>query len=581
MNTLFDYYSVHVATPDDREIANFRLTKMAVPFSIQTTNPTIKDIRDIVANHTSVQFMCVVVILENPIAVLNHVNKLDFSGVDIGRMGKNVIGLGRNIITAIVECDLLPQTDIFTAVKILLKQNKYIVRTVTSRSSSDVLSKNDFISFRRFLSRVSVRQLFWHLYRRSHLHPRHTVINAMSRIPLFKHFKIEINRVLKLATNNEKQVNLIDLFTLVEEICVSSHFKFPFVPQKKFVIITTVEPNDYEINCISCIVQDYPSYLWRVICVNAYPTIDVRHIIDENSMQYQFSLFPNSHDQCNSIYAAVHTTYDDEIIVFLKGTDWFSSHEVLTQLHKIYVGSNSLVVCGSQCNYDKNKPKEMSSHIYELDSDGIMITGYAKLFKQIKLIDWLDKKAHFVEHDDLCILDKVSRMASSQLTISNTIMCVSNSNVKISSKSLTQYANSVEINWDRKLSVNDISVVSISDWNRETLHAIQAEHIVYDPNRRLDTVLVKRLMCIANRTGADMVLPIEIDVSDYYTIELGEHSEYVAYWINTMAYSGRSSHINNIDIVGNPGVYRTPFLREYNDDINRNTPILVCSINRM
>ena len=205
----------------------------------------------------------------------------------------------------------------------------------------------------------------------------------------------------------------------------------------KFVIVIPSYNNEryVEKNLLSIFQQKYPYY--RVIYLDDNSLDNTYSLVSEIVSKYNkwdiFSLY-RQRIRCyasGNRYFAYHLCQDDEILVMLDGDDWFSNHNVLTRL-SIEYRKGSLVTYGSYRFYQNNRItdgiygnerfpnnvlKEKSFRHYRWTSQHLR-TGYARLFKQIKIIDLMDLENNFLRCcTDLAEMMPVLEMASPKITM--------------------------------------------------------------------------------------------------------------------------------------------------------------------
>lgn len=153
----------------------------------------------------------------------------------------------------------------------------------------------------------------------------------------------------------------------------------------------------------------------------------VKEIVDRNDMWGRFRLCrqPVRNYQSGSRFCAYHLCDDDEILCMLDGDDWLSHNKVLTNLVYLYE-QGAMVTYGSYQFYDGTiKGGIYGNEIFPQDillkrnfryyrwTSCHLRTGYAGLFKKIKLQDMLDRENRFVRCcTDLCEMYPVLEMAS-------------------------------------------------------------------------------------------------------------------------------------------------------------------------
>lgn len=205
----------------------------------------------------------------------------------------------------------------------------------------------------------------------------------------------------------------------------------------KFVIVIPSYNNEkyVEKNLVSIFNQKYPYYRVIYLDDNSLDNTNslVRNIVSKYNKWDIFSLYRQRvrFYASGNRYFAYHLCEDDEILVMLDGDDWFSSPNVLNRL-SIEYRKGTLVTYGSFRFYENNR---LSSGIYGNESfpnevlknktfrhyrwtSQHLRTGYAKLFKQIKITDLMDLENNFLRCcTDLAEMMPVLEMASPKITM--------------------------------------------------------------------------------------------------------------------------------------------------------------------
>lgn len=205
----------------------------------------------------------------------------------------------------------------------------------------------------------------------------------------------------------------------------------------KFVIVIPSYNNEayVEKNLFSIFGQKYPYYRVIYLDDNSLDKTNslVKEIVTKVNKWDIFSLY-RQRVRCyasGNRYFAYHLCKDDEILVMLDGDDWFSNRNVLTRL-SIEYQKGSLVTYGSYRFYENNRisggiygneifPNEVLKNRtfrhYRWTSQHLR-TGYARLFKQIKIVDLMDLENNFLRCcTDLAEMMPVLEMASPKITM--------------------------------------------------------------------------------------------------------------------------------------------------------------------
>ena len=201
-------------------------------------------------------------------------------------------------------------------------------------------------------------------------------------------------------------------------------------PSFVFIIPSYNNINNVTLNLKSVFSQLYLNY--RVIYIDDC-SIDgtnqlVTELVSEYDMWGKFRLYrqPKRNYQSGSRFSAYHLCDDDEILCMLDGDDWLSHNRVLNELVNLYK-NGSMVTYGS---YQLYNGMGIEKIIYgnEIFPNAVISnrnfrnyrwtschlrTGYAGLFKKIKLCDMLDRNNQFLRCcTDLCEMYCVLEMGS-------------------------------------------------------------------------------------------------------------------------------------------------------------------------
>lgn len=155
-----------------------------------------------------------------------------------------------------------------------------------------------------------------------------------------------------------------------------------------------------ERNIRSVLDQNYSNY--RIIYIDDCSTDNtywmVKGIVENHSKSSLVKLIRNDSRKLalHNLYDAIHSCYNDEIILTLDGDDWFPHNNVLQRVNQIYQDSNVWMTYGQYVKSDGGvggaKPlpqwviEKNAYRTYEFVTTHLR-TFYAGLFKQIKKED--------------------------------------------------------------------------------------------------------------------------------------------------------------------------------------------------
>ena len=202
-------------------------------------------------------------------------------------------------------------------------------------------------------------------------------------------------------------------------------------PSFVFIIPSYNNINYVRLNLESVFKQIYINY--RVIyiddCSSDGTSKLVKELVNRYRMWGKFRLYrqPVRNYQSGSRFSGYHLCDDDEILCMLDGDDWLSNPRVLNELVNIY-RDGAMVTYGSYKFYSGGGKVENGIYGNEIFPKEILErrefrnyrwtschlrTGYAGLFKRIRLRDMLDSNNRFLRCcTDLCEMYPVLEMAS-------------------------------------------------------------------------------------------------------------------------------------------------------------------------
>lgn len=198
---------------------------------------------------------------------------------------------------------------------------------------------------------------------------------------------------------------------------------------RPFVVIIASYNNVkyYEKNLRSVFEQNYPNY--RVIYIDDASTDGMGEKVDQfllkESPSVKMEVIHNAVNKkpLENFYWAIHSCRDEEILVFLDGDDWLAHDKVLRWLNQCYEDPSIWMTYGSYLEYPsyrrwgKKIPEEVHKKrsYRELAKKKFLIThlktGYAGLFKKVKLQDLLEEGKFYPMAQDQALCLPAQEMA--------------------------------------------------------------------------------------------------------------------------------------------------------------------------
>lgn len=204
----------------------------------------------------------------------------------------------------------------------------------------------------------------------------------------------------------------------------------PVIHNHSFVVVVPSFNNEKycEKNLESIFSQSYPGY--RVIYIDDGSTDNTYNVVQnythKKNMQGKVSLIRNKEKQgtLHSLYHAIHTCRNDDIIILLEGDDWLASSYVLAKLNEYYNNNKVWMTYGQFIEYPHYEPKLLpASQPIDIKTlrdqklrDKPFVTShlrtfYAGLFKKINKEDLQFEGKFFPETYDLAIVFPMMEMA--------------------------------------------------------------------------------------------------------------------------------------------------------------------------
>jgi len=161
--------------------------------------------------------------------------------------------------------------------------------------------------------------------------------------------------------------------------------QFPVSEHKSFVIVIySYNQAQWSERCLrSVFEQEYDHY--RIVFIDDHSTDGslqkAKEFIADNNQEDKVTFLENKikSGPITSLYRAVETCLDREIILPLDGKDWLSEENVLCKINSAYQNPDVWITLGSTIDYPTYEKKRDLHHSF-----------YAALFKQIPLKDLYD-----------------------------------------------------------------------------------------------------------------------------------------------------------------------------------------------
>lgn len=195
-----------------------------------------------------------------------------------------------------------------------------------------------------------------------------------------------------------------------------------------FIISSYNNAKWFKKNLESIFFQNY--LYWRVIYIDDCSTDNTFQLVHEHiynsKYQKKITLLHNEKQLGNAFnkYRGINLCKDDEICLFLDGSDWLYSNDVLTFLNEIYNEENLLATYGGDIEYEygeeiqKNTKKDYSvwskvNRFYRKESwiANNLQTFYSFLGKNLSIFDIIESDNTFIQKGDdmvfiYCILEQ-------------------------------------------------------------------------------------------------------------------------------------------------------------------------------
>jgi glycosyltransferase involved in cell wall biosynthesis len=492
-----------------------------------------------------------------------------------------------------------PQDDFCSMRKYVLEEYHYI--SINAINSIRKILNENCISLRQFLWKMNHKSLSNIIQKDTCREIFDILLDDKTNGICEPYGKCDFRRNMKILFDyispNKNEIILSDLFKLIE----GSNSKFVFI------VPSYNNHDNYKINIESCIKQIYPKYLFRMIYIDDQSTDDtyerVNKLIEEEKIHFNTQLFKQIKRGHQGLgrYMGFWLAYDDEILILLDGDDWLAHENVLNELNEIYIKNDILVTYGSHYIYNNDQiQKEMikqgSLHgTRQFPSDIIsktsyrtydwisthLRTGYAKLFKSIKVHDLISSDGYFYRiATDKAEMMPVLEMADTRHCNTGKPLCVynmANSKKHNSSYYHTNDSNNTilkayrenaikEINnreiynsiaWSANLPQmiinHDLEIISKLDY--ESVSLINGNHFIFK-NDLLDRHVINELIFFANQTNSIIAtdIPLHLDVYNYINFDID--NSYVLFRIN-------NNSISEKELFRFSGVYSKQLMLDY------------------
>lgn len=292
-----------------------------------------------------------------------------------------------------------------------LRLKNIVEQYLIKNNISSILTRSDLETVDAILKQlnISLRQLVYLKNNLLEYIGKDTLINIFRDICTHRcTYNLQIDRLIKIydKLDNQKKINLIDeLFGPIETLSE----QYPFV-----VIIPSYNNKDtFKKTLKSVFCQNY--YNYRIIFIDDQSDHNEINLIERfiNDHAYSMKTIIVSQivrqRQAAGRYIGYHMSYDDEIVMFLDGDDRLYDQDVMKTISSMYNLNNVVLTYGSFVDLFNNKIHSMIKGGEEFPTEVIdnknyryyryischLRTGYAKLFKNIKLCDLLDNYGQF------------------------------------------------------------------------------------------------------------------------------------------------------------------------------------------
>lgn len=153
----------------------------------------------------------------------------------------------------------------------------------------------------------------------------------------------------------------------------------PVLEDKPFVVLMFEDEQQIEESLLSILNQEYSDY--RVICIGNEGKKGKTFLLNhDHEGRVTYVKRTEGKKDSELLYRAIHSCKNNEIIVLLRGGEFFAHAHVLSTLNKHFADSNIWMTTSEELLYPSYEKKW---------SDGYYQTFYAGLAKQIKLEEFL------------------------------------------------------------------------------------------------------------------------------------------------------------------------------------------------
>ncbi len=391
VSILFDHIDVQIPKPTNEQI------KMAEIMSISTIDVQIIDvIKSIILNNNDTEItICLMDELnEYELKELNKFNKkCDDNEVIIYKNHHKEVG--------------------FTIPKSLFKSiysKILMINGLNEMNFNDMLKSNYKYSVRMLSDKINIINEYLLKYKislRHILYISNGLYMSINKSHLINILNVHIDDTLICS-------NIIEIVNLCDKDIINIYYDFLNYFEKGnafcFVIPSYNNRLVYTKNLDSVFGQNYSHF--RVVYIDDDSDLNeidlVHEYINQTNNKNRTILLSQykRQRQCAGRYIGYHMAFDDEIIVMLDGDDWLYGSSVLTTLNEFYTEHKLMISYGSYYDFFGNKILKLSQYgvaHHDFPSEiistkgyrkykfitGHLRTGYAKLFKAIKLKDLL------------------------------------------------------------------------------------------------------------------------------------------------------------------------------------------------
>jgi len=208
---------------------------------------------------------------------------------------------------------------------------------------------------------------------------------------------------------------------------------YPVVEEKSFIIIIPSYNNALHVekNLRSVFSQHYHNY--KVIYIddgsNDATLSRVDTLLEQLDAKSKTTLVshPTHEGTLASLYTEIHKCKDQDIIIWLRGDDFFAHEQVLTHLNQVYASPQVWLTLGGGLTYpDYRLPWEETLPVSRKKTHSLppLPTFYASLFKEIELKSLFFRGHFFQEAIDQVVLFPLLEMAKDHAELLKQPLCL-------------------------------------------------------------------------------------------------------------------------------------------------------------